>query len=64
VFVGGGLPPSPVFGMVPIDGIPTTVVIGTAQRSGGASTLISPQEIKPTIVPKRKLVYWKSSGQD
>ncbi|MBP0635029.1 PilC/PilY family type IV pilus protein [Cupriavidus sp. AcVe19-6a] len=61
-FVGGGLPPSPMFGTVPIDGQATTVVIGAVQRDGGASSPISPQRVTPTIVPKRKAVYWKSSG--
>ena len=63
-FVGGGLPPSPVVGTVPIDGVPTTVVIGAANRSHGASTPISPQQIKPAITMKRKTVYWKSSGEN
>ncbi|MCY1345422.1 Neisseria PilC beta-propeller domain protein [compost metagenome] len=61
-FVGGGLPPSPMFGTVPIDGQATTVVIGAAQRDGGVSSPISPQRVTPTIVPKRRAVYWKSSG--
>ncbi|WP_432259167.1 pilus assembly protein [Cupriavidus sp. TMH.W2] len=61
-FVGGGLPPSPMFGTVPIDGQATTVVIGAVQREGGASSPISPQRVTPTIVPKRKVVYWKSNG--
>lgn len=62
VFVGGGLPPSPVIGTVPIDGKPTTVIIGAPQRSGGASSQYSPQHIKPIIQSKRKVKYWKSSG--
>jgi type IV pilus assembly protein PilY1 len=78
IFVGGGLPPSPVIATVPIGGLPassvgaavpvgaklTTVVIGAVQRSGGSSAAISPQEVKPTIIPTRKTVYWKSSGED
>lgn len=63
-FVGGGLPPSPVIATVPVDGSVTQVIIGAAQLSGGASTAISPQQIGPAIVPKRKLIYWKSSGTD
>jgi len=61
-FVGGGLPPSPMFGTVPVDGQPTSVILGAVQRDGGASSPISPQRVLPTIVPKRKAVYWKSSG--
>ena len=63
-FVGGGLPPSPVLGTVPINGVSTTVVIGAANRSGGVSTPISPQQINPVITMKRKTVYWKSSGEN
>lgn len=64
IFVGGGLPPSPVLGTVPINGVPTTVVIGAANRSGGVSTPISPQQVNPVITMKRKTIYWKSSGED
>jgi type IV pilus assembly protein PilY1 len=62
IFVGGGLPPSPVLGTVPIDGKPTTVVIGAPQKQGGASSQYSPQQVKPLIKSKRKMKYWKSSG--
>lgn len=63
-FVGGGLPPSPVVGTVPINGIPRTVVIGAVQQAGGASTPISPQKVIPPISPIRKRVYWKQIGID
>ena len=63
-FVGGGLPPSPSIATVPIDSSVMQVIIGAAQLSGGASTAISPQQIGPSIVPSRKLIYWKSSGTD
>jgi type IV pilus assembly protein PilY1 len=63
-FVGGGLPPSPVIGNVPINGTPITVVIGAVQKSGGASSPISPQELKPPITPTRRTIYWKASGED
>lgn len=63
-FVGGGLPPSPVLGIVPINGVPRSVVIGAAQRGGGASTAISPQPVPPAIDMRRKTIYWKSSGQN
>lgn len=61
VFAGGGLPPSPIAGIVTIDGKPTSVVIGAAQRGGGASTSISPQLVTPPIPMSRKTIYWKSS---
>lgn len=63
-FVAGGLPPSPVVGVVPIKGVPRTVVIGAVQREGGASTSISPQKVVPPIAPIRKRLYWKQLGND
>ena len=64
IFVGGGLPPSPVIGTVPIDGVPTTVLIGAIQREGGASSPIAPQKLRPTIPSIRKPHYWKTSGDN
>lgn len=63
-FVGGGLPPSPVIGTVPINGKPTTVIIGAVQKEGGASAPIAPQKVKPAVNPIRKRVYWKLKGVD
>jgi type IV pilus assembly protein PilY1 len=64
IFVGGGLPPSPVLGTVPVDGKATTVVIGAPQREGGANSPISPQQVNPVIKSTRHTIYWKSSGQN
>jgi type IV pilus assembly protein PilY1 len=64
IFVGGGLPPSPVMANVVISGQPVTVVIGTAQLSGSVSSPIAPQQVKPSIMPSRKKIYWKSSGEN
>jgi hypothetical protein len=72
-FTGGGLPPSPVLANVVIGGQSMTVTIGTAQLTGpgaGAggvgvgSSPIAPQQIKPAIVPVRKKIFWKSSGEN
>jgi type IV pilus assembly protein PilY1 len=63
-FVGGGLPPSPVLATVVVNGQSMTVAIGTAQLSGGTSSPIAPQQVKPSIVPTRKKLYWKSSGEN
>lgn len=63
MFVGGGLPPSPVLATVPVGGVVTTVLIGAIQRSGGASSSIGAQKIDPTINKNRKTIYWKSSGE-
>jgi type IV pilus assembly protein PilY1 len=63
-FVGGGLPPSPVIAAVPVDGQVITTVIGAAQLSGGTSCGICPQQVKPAIVPTRKRIFWKGSGEN
>lgn len=64
VFVGGGLPPSPVTGNVYIDGKPVTVVIGAVDHDGGASTPISPGKVVPAVNPIRKRIYHKVKGVD
>jgi type IV pilus assembly protein PilY1 len=64
IFVGGGLPPSPVLANVVVGGQSMTVAIGTAQLSGAVSSAIAPQQVKPSIVPTRKKLYWKSSGEN
>ncbi len=60
VFVGGGLPPSPVTGTVPVgpNGIPVTVMIGGVNRGGGVSTPIGAQRVTPVITQRRSRVYW------
>lgn len=64
VFVGGGLPPSPVTGNVVVDGKPVTVVIGAVDRDGGASTPISPGKVVPVVKPTRSRIYHKVKGVD
>lgn len=63
-FIGGGLTPSPTMATVTIDGRVTTVAIGAAQRSGGASSGIAPQQVGPAINSQRRAVYWKSNTAD
>ena len=63
-FVGGGLPPSPVIATVPVAGEVVTAVIGAAQLSGGVSCGICAQQVAPSIVPERKSIFWKSSGEN
>jgi type IV pilus assembly protein PilY1 len=60
VFVGGGLPPSPVTGTVPVgpNATPVTVMIGGVNRGGGVSTPIGAQRVTPTITQRRSRVYW------
>ncbi|MHB1124205.1 MAG: pilus assembly protein [Ramlibacter sp.] len=64
VFAGGGLTPSPTLATVVVDGRTTTVVIGAANREGGQSVTIDPQEVKPTINSRRRTIYWKSNAAD
>jgi Tfp pilus tip-associated adhesin PilY1 len=60
VFAGGGLPPSPVTGTVPVgpDRKPMTVMIGGVNRGGGVSTPIGAQRVQPVITQTRSRVYW------
>jgi type IV pilus assembly protein PilY1 len=59
-FVGGGLPPSPVTGTVPVgpNAMPVIVMIGGVNRGGGVSTPIGSQRVTPTITQRRSRVYW------
>ena len=62
IFVGGGLPPSPVVGSVPVAGKQITVVIGGIQRTGTASSPIAAQRVKPTITQRRSRLYYYEVG--
>ena len=66
IFVGGGLPPSPVTGTVPVGpgGRPVTVMIGGVQRSGGASSPIGAQRVVPSITQRRSRMYWYTEGDN
>ncbi len=66
VFAGGGLPPSPVIGIVPIDGVPTAVLIGAVQRdsSSGYSSPIKPEKIVPPITQVRTRTYKSIKGDN
>jgi len=60
VFVGGGLPPSPVIANVQIDGSHVaTVVIGAANLNGGVSSAIQSQTAFTLPPQKRTRTYWK-----
>lgn len=63
-FAGGGLAPTPTMATVSIGGKLQTVAIGAVQRTGQASCIVCPQEVKPPISSKRKTVYWKSNTAD
>ena len=62
-FAGGGLPPSPVTGTVPVNGVPITVMIGGVQRTNpGQSAPIGAQRVRPAITQKRTRIYWYQDG--
>ena len=63
VFTGGGIPPSPVVGVVPVrqpDGSvkPTNVLIGGINLETGTGSPIGAQEPKVPIKQIRSRVYW------
>jgi type IV pilus assembly protein PilY1 len=67
VFTGGGIPPSPVVGVVPIvqpDGSvkPTSVLIGGINLDTGAGSPIGAQEPKVPIRQVRSRIYWYPHG--
>ncbi len=54
---------------VTVGGQSMTVTLGTVQLSvtpgpNVSSSSIAPQQVKPSIIPTRKKVYWKSSGDN
>jgi type IV pilus assembly protein PilY1 len=62
VFVGGGLPPSPVTGTVPVNAKPVTIMIGGIERLTGIGSPIEGQQVKPTVTQRRNRIYWYSHG--
>ena len=63
IFPGGGLPPSPVIGVVPVDGIPTAVMIGAPDPTGAATATIGVTKVTAKISNVRKRTY-KSTNTD
>jgi Tfp pilus tip-associated adhesin PilY1 len=64
IFAGGGLPPSPVIGIVPINGVPTAVLIGAPSRNGSANSPIKPTKVTPPINQMRRRTYKYFKGID
>jgi len=65
VFVGGGLPPSPVLATVLVNGHTETVLIGAIQKNKDVpSSPIGAQIVTPPLNFKRKMLYWFTSGSD
>jgi type IV pilus assembly protein PilY1 len=71
VFAGGGLPPSPVFGLVAITNasgvsVVTPVLIGggnqTAPVGGNNTSSLGAQKITPPNLGKRRRTYWYIDG--
>jgi type IV pilus assembly protein PilY1 len=72
VFAGGGLPPSPVFGLVAINdasgaSVVTPVLIGggnqTSTAGADSTSTLGVQKIAPPTLGKRKRTYWFTEGQ-
>ena len=68
-FDGGGLPPSPVFGLVevtPGSGVYTPVLIGggnqTGPGGGNNSSSLGANKVTPPNTGKRKRTYWFTEG--
>jgi type IV pilus assembly protein PilY1 len=61
IFVGGGLAPSPVTGVVMVDGVVQNVVIGGIKLDGTTSTPFGGQKLNPSISKTRSRVYWKTN---
>jgi len=70
-FDGGGLPPSPVFGLVEINpgsGVYTPVLIGGGNQTGAAvggnnTSALGANKVVPPNTGKRKRTYWFTEGQ-
>jgi type IV pilus assembly protein PilY1 len=73
VFAGGGLPPSPVFGLVSITppgstvGVITPVLFGggnqTSTTGADSTSSLGVQKVAPPTIGKRKRTYWFTEGQ-
>jgi type IV pilus assembly protein PilY1 len=68
-FDGGGLPPSPVFGLVEVtanSGVYTPVLIGggnqTGPGGGNNSSALGANKVTPPNTGKRKRTYWFTEG--
>jgi type IV pilus assembly protein PilY1 len=67
LFTGGGLPPSPVIGIVPVknaDGTTRTIplLIGGIDLTTGSGSPIGAQQPPIPIKQKRSRVYWYPQG--
>jgi len=62
IFTGGGLPPSPVTATLPVGGKSVSVLFGAIHRSGGASSAIGAQQMKPSLSARRTRMYWYVQG--
>lgn len=71
-FAGGGLPPSPVFGMVAINNASGVSVITPVLFGGGnqaattgadSTSTLGVQKVTPPTLGKRKRTYWFTEGQ-
>lgn len=65
IFVGGGLPPSPVIATTNVDGKVETVIIGAVPKEGGSGSPLEANAVELDLDSKRRPVYWyKSTGEN
>lgn len=69
LFLGGGMPPSPVMATTSVtntDGSRSveTIAIGIIPKTGGMPSPLKPERITPDVDRSRRIVYWKSLGND
>jgi type IV pilus assembly protein PilY1 len=62
VFVGGGLPPSPVVANVDVDGTVVPIVMGVVNLNGGASSGIQSQKGFTLPPQARRRIYFRQEG--
>jgi Tfp pilus tip-associated adhesin PilY1 len=63
-FAGGGLPPTPVVADVQVDGRVETVVLGAANKKGGASSSLQAQRGFTLKPQKRTRLYYRQEGNN
>ncbi len=63
-FAGGGLPPTPVVADVMVDGKVETVVLGAANKKGGASSSLQAQRGFTLKPQKRTRMYYQQKGNN
>ena len=61
IFAGGGLAPSPVSGVVTVNGVVQNILVGAPKLDGSASTPFGAQKLNPNINKSRTRIFWKTN---